>query len=155
MNLLRAVRPAVAVLLATSLLTLSACKDDAVSPDDEPEVASMRLVIGGQTITISDAGVVSPATPLVLPLGGTTITAAFLKANGEPNDNVTTADFQLNVTIGSGIPVTFTRSTTNAFAGTLNVTGIASGVQLRFALFHIEEQHEDFGPFPVTFTLGR
>lgn len=129
------------------LLVASAC-DESTSPEhDEPEVESMRLVIGSQTVTVTPAGVTGG--PIVLAVGANTITATFLNAEGEPDDHVSAAEFQLNVEVLGGAPITFQRSTTNPFAGTLTASATVQGAQLRFALFHIEEQHEDFGPFTV------
>ncbi len=136
-------------------LSMSACKDDATGLDDhdEPEVASVRLTIGGQVITISDNGTVSPSGTIVLPVAASTITAEFLDDAGAPIDELSPAEFQLNVTVAPTAAATFARSTTNPFAGTLTPAAAAENVTVRFSLFHLEEQHEDFGPFPVTFAF--
>lgn len=155
MSLFVSARRAPLGLALAATMLLGACKDDHAGPHDhEVEVHAMRLEVAGQVVTVSDNGTVTPSTPIVLPLGASTITATFLDDDGRPTDDVNPVDFQLNVTVPSGAPVTFTRSTTNPFAGTLQVTGSATNVDLRFSLFHLDEQHEDFGPFPVRFTLG-
>jgi hypothetical protein len=149
----RSPRRVIGMMAAALALSLGACKDDATGiEEDEPEVESMRLTIAGQTVTIAANGAVTGA-PVTLPVGTHAISAQFLDTAGQPVDGVDAVEFQLNVTIPSGSPVTFTRSTTNAFAGTLTVSAAAATVALRFALFHVEEQHEDFGPFPVSFTF--
>ncbi len=147
-------RPYRILALAAVALSLSACKDDATGLDDDHEihVASMRLTIAGQPITIAENGTVTGG-PVTLAAGTHSVSAVFLDDDGQPSDDVSAVEFQLNVTIPGGAPVTFTRSTTNPFAGTFTVTGAAQGTQIRFSLYHIEEQHEDFGPFPVTFTF--
>jgi hypothetical protein len=136
-----------ALVAAAILLTVSAC-DETLSPDGEPAVESMRLVIGSQTVTVSPSGVTGG--PIDLGTGANTVTAFFLGANGLPDPNVSAAAFQLNVQVLGGAPITFQRSATNPFAGTLTATAAVQGAQIRFSLFHIEEQHEDFGPFTVT-----
>jgi len=148
-------RRALALLTAVFTLSLAACKDDASGLDDhdEPEIEEMRLTIAGQVITVSDNGTVTPAGPIILPLGASSVSAQFLDHDGRPDDHVTAVEFQLNVLPADGAPVTFARSTTNPFAGTLTATSAAEGVVIRFSLFHIEEQHNDFGPFPVTFAF--
>jgi hypothetical protein len=149
-------RRSVALIAAAFALSLAACKDDATGADDhdhEPEIEEMRLSIAGQVITVSDNGTVSPAGPIILPVGTSSVSAQFLDHDGQPDDHVTAAEFQLNVLPATGAPVSFTRSTTNPFAGTLTATTAAENVVIRFSLFHIEEQHNDFGPFPVTFSF--
>jgi hypothetical protein len=147
-------RRALGLALAALALTMSACKDDATGIDDDHDlhVESMRLTIAGQTITVAENGTVTGG-PVNLAAGQHNITAVFLDDEGQPADDVTAIEFQLNVTIPNGTPVTFARSTTNPFAGTFTVTGAQQGAAIRFSLYHIEEQHEDFGPFPVTFNF--
>jgi len=142
-------RTLVAALVA---LSLTACKDDA-SGSNEPDVDLMRLTIAGQVITVSDNGTVTPSGPIVLPVGTSSVSAQFLDATGVPAPQVTPVEFQLNVLPAAGAPVSFSRSTTNALAGTITASGAAEGVAIRFSLYHIPEQHDDFGPFPVTFSF--
>lgn len=59
--------------------------------------------------------------------------------------------FELAVEIDDESIVTFTRA--SAFAGTLNKVA-AGSTSATFALFHVEEGHEDFGPFPVPITVN-
>ena len=135
-----------AVLLA--LGTTAAC-DDPIDVDDEPEVTTIRVTAtrpGGQTETISvTANSQSPAT-VNLP-SGTTITAAFLRADGSVETLVNANDFELRVApVTSG--VTFTR--TGPFAGTLNAS-TAGTKTVNLELFHLEEGHPEL-TFPLTFT---
>lgn len=136
-----------AVLVAG--LALGACGDDPAAPDDEPKVATMRLVVGAQTVNVSEGGVVTGG-PIVLATGvDVPVVATFLRANGSPDPLVTSATFRLDVQPGTSA-VTFTR--TGPFAGTLR--GAQSGTtQLSFSLFHLEEGHPDFGPFTVPATV--
>ena len=126
-------------------LWVGACDDDPVAQEPEPEVATMRLTVGTQTITVSDNGTVTGGPIMVT--GTVTISAEFLRADGTPDPLVTAAEFQLNADPANTGTVTFTR--TSEFAGTL--TGVSAGTtEIEFSLFHKAEQHEDFGPFPVS-----
>jgi hypothetical protein len=147
-------RRLLSLLPVVMVLAMSACKDDSTGlDDDEPEVASVRLTIGTQVITISDNGTVSPTGTIVLPVGTSNVSAVWLDVTGAPIEDLSRTEFQLNLTVSTAGAATFARSTTDPFAGTLTATAPAAGVVIRFALFHLEEQHEDFGPFPVTFTF--
>ncbi len=134
-------------LVAATLLLFvaTACKDSTSSEDDEPEIASMRLTVGGASVTVAENGAVTGG-PLRITTANQTLTAAFLKADGTPEDKVTSdPSFRLEVTGGTG--VTFTRSA--PFTGTIR--GAAAGsTTVTFSLFHTTENHNDFGPFPVT-----
>jgi hypothetical protein len=140
-------RPALAALFATLLVTAS-CESDIIDGfiDGEPNVGSMRISTGTQTITINSAGTVTGG-PLILGFGSTvTITATFLTPDGDPDPNVTQASFQLNVT--SSNLVSFQRNNVNPFAGTLTALGRGT-TQLTFSLYDLEEQEDNFGPWTV------
>ena len=138
-------------LVAVTLLTAmggAACSAD---EEAEPDVASLRLTVGNQTINVSDNGTVTGG-PITLTAGGNaTVTAAFLNAAGTQDPIAHGADFQLNATPASTATVTFAR--TGAFTGTLN--GVAAGTTtLEVSLFHTVEMHADFGPFDVPVTVN-
>lgn len=141
------------VTLAAATLLVAACSDSTDPDDQENEVVTMRLTVGTQVVNVSDNGTVTGG-PLVLAVGANTITAAFLKANGQPDEHVVPAEYQLNVVIDGGAPITFTRSTTNPFSGTLTASATVTGATLQFSLYHLEEDHDDFGPFPVTVNVN-
>ncbi len=128
-------------VLAATVLALGACSDD---EGHEVEVESMRITVGGQVINVNATGAVTGG-PIALVNGvGEAVTVEFLDAGGG-NALVDHADdFQANITTPAG--VTFTR--TGPFAGTLTGTAVGT-VNVAFELFHIEENHEDFGPFNV------
>jgi hypothetical protein len=132
------------------ILAFAACGDDPVAQEEDPAdaVVAMRLVVGSQTITVSDNGTVTGG-PIVLPRGNTTITASFLD---DANAVVTGLDeFRLEVTTDNAAVASFTR--TSAFVG--NLVGSAAGQTiLRFSLWHIAEGHNDFGPLPVSTTVN-
>ena len=135
-----------AVLL--SLGATTAC-DDPIDVDDEPEVTTIRVTAvkpGGQTEMISVTANSQNPTTVNLP-SGTTITAAFLRADGSVEPLVNATGFELRVTpITSG--VTFTR--TGPFAGTLNAS-TAGSKTVNLELYHLGEGHEEI-TFPLTFT---
>lgn len=148
MHVIRSSRRAAALVFAAVALSTTACSDD--HDHDEPEVESMRLTIAGQApITISSTGVQS-GTLNIVQGSATTITVEFLDA---ANANAITdhvEDFQAQVTPAAGSGLTFAR--TGAFSGTL--TGTLTGSRtVALALLHIEENHEDFGPFNVNFNV--
>jgi hypothetical protein len=141
--------------LSLALLAAStvACSDDElVSSEPEPQVATMRLTVnttaGTSTVNVSENGTVTGG-PLLIANNGT-LTAQFLRADGTPDPIAAGFEFELRMTPAAPANLTFTR--TGQFAGTLTVTGLASNATTtaQFALFHIAETHEDFGPFPVT-----
>jgi hypothetical protein len=119
---------------------------DSTAPDDHEELPhELRLTIGSQVITINDSGVVTGG-PIMIPVGSTTITAVFLDDEDAVMD-LSADEYELRVVSDNTAVASFNR--TSAFAGTL-VGGTAGQTILAFSLFHIEEQHEDFGPFDVT-----
>lgn len=133
-----------AALLA---LTVAAGCRGITDNDDEPDIAAVRLTIGGaQTVTINrETGAQSGA--VTLPVGTTTIAAVALNASGQVEPLVTAADFELRIAPVT-TNVTFVR--TGPFAGTLTRT--ASGAAtVRVSLYHTGEGHEDFGPHNLTF----
>lgn len=125
------------------LFAATACKESTSTEEDEPEVATMRLTVGSQTVTVAENGAVTGG-PLRITTAAQTLTAAFLKADGSPETLVNSDVFRLEVTGGTG--VTFTRA--SQFAGSIRGTA-AGNTTVSFSLFHTEENHNDFGPFPV------
>lgn len=126
-----------ALMLALSL-SAAACDDGPTEADDEPEVESIRLTVGGtQTVTLTDN---SQSGPVRIPANtAVPVTAEFLRANGTPDPLVNTQDFRLDVTpLGGG--VSFQR--TAPFGGTIIATETGSR-NVRVELFHIGEGHEE------------
>jgi hypothetical protein len=124
-------------------VTAVACKESTDPEEDEPEVASMRLAVGASSVTVAENGTVTGG-PLRITTADQALTATFLKGDGTPETRVTAAEFRLDVTGGTGI--TFSR--TGPFGG--NLKGASAGtVTVNFSLFHLIENHADFGPFPV------
>jgi hypothetical protein len=137
-------RVAFALIAATAFV---ACDDDPAEPDPEPQVASVRLTVGANSVTITTTS--SPT--LTVASGSNTVAAEWLKADGTVESLVTDAEFELRINQVTGTNLTWTA--TGARSGTLAVTGLAAGASTaaQVRLFHKVEQHEDFGP--ITFTV--
>lgn len=141
-----------ALLLATAM---GACKDSTGDAGDaEPDVATMRLTVTGQApVSVSANGTVTGG-PLRVGVGESVVTATWLRADGTVDPNVTTAKFQLKVTVPATITgLAFARNATNPFSGTFSAQA-AGTVNAQFSLLHVEENHEDFGPFTVPVVIG-
>jgi hypothetical protein len=141
-------RSSAIALTFLALGAFNACSDDdPVEPDEEPEVASLRLTVGTNSVTISTTQ--SPT--LNVASGSNNVTAEWLKADGTVETRVTDAEFELRIAQATGSNLTWTPS--SARAGTLVVTGLSGGATAaaQVSLFHKEEQHDDFGP--LTFTI--
>ncbi len=131
-----------ALVVAALSLFAAACKDDA--DDHHAEVDFMRITITGQpAVTVNSTG--TPSGTLTITQGvATEFTVEFLDANMQDALGDEADEFQVNVAPGAGI--TFAR--TGAFTGTL--TGSAAGtVAVSFAMFHLADGEEEFGPFDV------
>jgi hypothetical protein len=137
-------------LLVPMLLVAAAACSDSTEPEPEPEVATMRLIIGGtDTVTVAENGAVTGG-PITID-ATTSIAAEWLRDDGTPDPIVDGATFELAVVVANTGIVTFTR--TGAFAGTL--TKVAAGTtSATFGLLHVDEGHEDFGPFPVSIVVN-
>jgi hypothetical protein len=131
-----------AALVLMLAVGLAAC-GDSTDPEPEPEVATLRLLIGAaaeDTVLVDIASGDVTGGPITIS-ADTDIRAEFLRDDGSTETLVTAADFRLDVTSANESLVTFTR--TSAFAGTLHKVAIG-GTSLTFALFHLEEQHNEF-----------
>jgi hypothetical protein len=134
--------------LAAGLLCAGCAGEE---PDVEPTVTAIRLLVGAQTVEVSDNGTVTGG-PIQLSAGqDVTLTATFLGAAGAVETGISAAEFEIRVEPADEGIVSFTR--TGAFAGTL-AGGSAGSTTVAVALFHLVEMHEDFGPFNVPVTVG-
>lgn len=149
------------LLAALAVAALGACNDP-VSADDDgddhghaDEVASMRLAVtpaGGATTiyALSTNGVLTPS-PLRLPVGAATVAVDFLDEGGAViTDELHDDEYEFRFTaLPAG--VTFARS--GAYAGTFSATTAGTGT-MRPLLWHLEEGHEDLGPWPIAVQIG-
>ena len=151
----RAIRfVAVAAAPATMALGVGSCASD-TSPANQSEtnVAIMRLTVANQQVTVDQTGNVTGG-PIVLRAGiPASVTAEFLTATGETDPRVVRATYQLNGAVEGSEPVTFTRSTTDPFAGTLVCNTPNVNAHVRFSLYNVELQHDTWGPFEVSISV--
>ena len=141
----------VAALLA-AVISMSACSDsDPADAGDEPNVASIVLTVGGQTVTWTRATGAVTGGPIIISAGSTNpVSATFLMANGSADPLVTSATFELRVT-PANTTVTFAR--TGAFTGTLTGAAAPGNTSATFALFHLAEGHNEYD-FSVPITVA-
>jgi hypothetical protein len=112
------------------------CGDDDIA---EPDVQTIRLVVGANTYDI-DAGAVVPVT-IMIGRTANAVSATFLRPNGQPETLVNATEFELRLDGLSNI-ATFTR--TGAFTGTLTGVTVGTDTDVAVRLFHLEEMHADF-----------
>lgn len=128
------------LLPVAAIALFAGCDDDPTPPDPEPEVATMRISIGAQTINVATTNCAVTGGPIAIS-ANTVFTISWLLADGTPEPLVTSADFRADVTPANVGVVTFVRS--GAFAGTLNRVA-AGATTVNFALFHLGEGHNEF-----------
>ena len=127
----------IALIAATAM---AACNDDdPAAPEEEPEIGSVRLTVGANSVTISTTQ--SPT--LTVASGSNAVTAEWFKPDGSVETLVTDADFELRIAQASGTNLTWTA--TGARSGTLAVSGLAAGASTaaRVSLFHKGEGHTE------------
>jgi hypothetical protein len=133
-------------MLAASVLAIAACTDD--EHGHEAEVDFMRITVGAQEVMVNSTGAVTGGPISIVSGAVTAVSVEFLDADMDDALGAHADDYQVNITTPAN--VTFAR--TGPFAGTL--TGGTVGTNnLAISLFHIEENHEDFGPFNVSVTV--
>jgi hypothetical protein len=149
------------MLLASALLSgaLAGCNSSTDAGGLEPDVSRMVITVGdvgspGKDFPATDATNGFAGATADVPLGLVHVSASFFRANGTRESNVTEGDFQLRAaSSASGQPlpagISFERS--GAFSG--SVTGLAEGqtVTIYFSLYHVSQEHTDFGPYPLNF----
>jgi len=125
---------------ALALLSVVAACKDSTGSDPEPEIASVRITVGAQVVTISETG--QQTGTLSVPLTSTPVAVAWLRADGSVDPVVNSAEFEVRMLPQGSTGITFTPA--GPFAGTLTAT--TSGQKtVRVQLYHLEEQHDEFG----------
>ena len=128
---------------ALGLALLATACEDKTGPDeeDEPDVATIQLLIGTQTVSINTGNGVVTGGPINLALNSSSlVTATFLRANGTADPIVTPTDFELRVEQAT-TGITFTR--TGPFAGTLRGTTAGNG-SAKFILYSTDHGHPEY-----------
>jgi hypothetical protein len=137
------------VAVLALLVVASSCGDSTEPEEDEPSVTQLRLTIGSTTKTFT--GAAGEDRSFTVARGANAVTARWLRVDGTDDPVATTATFTLRVVPSSG-SITYTPSATQSFTGTLNVSAAVTNAPTTFALFHVAEGHEDFGPITINIT---
>jgi len=144
-------------ILSLVALALAAVGCNDITAVDEhghaDEIVAMRLTVetadGTTSHHLTDGGVLTPS-PLRLPVGTATIAVEFLDEAGAVVDDI--HDDEYEIRFAGGPPgLAFARG--GPFAGTFTATSAGSGT-LEIALFHLEEAHEELGPYFLAVTIG-
>ena len=146
-------RRAARMLVGLATLSVAVACNDSTGPDDDhaEEVAEIRLVVTppagtATTYAIAANGAMTP-TPIALRVGTSTVTAQVFDEDGVNITSELGDDFQVRLYNLTG-NLTFAR--TNAFSGTITAPAGSVGAQeMDVDLFHLEEEHADFGEFTV------
>lgn len=125
-------------------VAFTACRESTDPGDPEPEVATIRLTVGANVVSIAENGAVTGG-PLRITTTDQVLTADFLRADGTPDPLVTSVAHRLDLAASAGI--TFTP--TSAFMGSIRGATAGTTGTIQVSLFHVEEGHADLGPFPV------
>jgi hypothetical protein len=125
---------------ALALLSIAAACKDSTGSDPEPQIASVRVTVGAQVVTISETG--QQTGTLTVPRASTPVTVAWLRADGSADPVVNSQDFEVRMIAQGSTGISFTPA--GPFAGTLAAT--TSGQKtVRVQLYHLAEQHDEFG----------
>lgn len=133
------------VLPLALALGVTACNDDPTEPE-EPEIGTMRLTVGTQTLTYTEGG--GPTT-LMISGASTPVSATFLDSGGAAL-TLDGTEFEIQLIPANTGVLTFNRTT--PFSGTLNRVSAGTTV-VQIGVFHKLEGHFDFGTFDVSFTV--
>lgn len=135
--------------LSLALTATAACDRDEL-PEPEPEIARVVFSINGSSFTVNDAGVVTNGSTSIR-VGAHQITAVAYDDRGVVIDEVANGIFELRGTSTNTAILEFTKG--NAMlTGTLRAKAAGSAA-VSFGLWHLEENHEDWGPFAINFTV--
>lgn len=136
--------------LVLALAVTAACGNDEL-PEPEPEIAEVVFRIDGAVaFTVNGAGVVTSGSTAI-PLGVHQLRAAAFDEDGNPVDEVADGIFELRGTNVNPATLEFTKGN-GLLTGSLNAKQGGSA-SVRLELWHLEEDHEDWGPFTVQFIV--
>lgn len=132
------IRRAVPVLAAALALSLGACDGDSTgSGGSHPDVSAVRLTLGAQSVTVTEAGVQSGS--LNLPAGDNAVTVAWLNSSGAVIPSFSQVVTLQIVPVGTGTGVSFEAAGTSGGRLTSTTPG-AKTVTVRL----LHGDHADF-----------
>jgi hypothetical protein len=139
------IRRAAPALFAVLALSLGACDPESPTDNDHPDVGSVRLTVGAQSITVNEAG--AQTGTLTVPVGESSVAVAWLDSNGAAASFHQVVTMQI-VAVGAGTGVSFVSAGT---VGGLLTTTSAGAKTVTVRLIHGD--HTEFSQ-NVTFTVA-
>lgn len=141
--------------IVAALFAAVACSDT-TNPKPEPDIASMRIVVGSgaSALTVNVSGSCVASQPISITVNTTTaMTVTFLNAAGQPDPVANDpAIFRLagNADVPGGpepapTPTSIVWARTGPFAGTLRGSVATTSGSVALSALHIDEGHADFG----------
>ncbi|HEX5872644.1 MAG TPA: hypothetical protein VFY65_19575 [Longimicrobium sp.] len=98
------VRRAAPVLFAALALSLGACDPETPTRNDHPDIAAVRLTVGAQSVTVTEAG--SQTGTLTVAPGESAVSVAWLDSGGSAISFSQVVTMQI-VAVGGGTGVSF------------------------------------------------
>jgi hypothetical protein len=139
--------------MVAAVALMAACGGSPADEDHDhaDEIATWRVTIAGAVALLNgeSGAFISGTNPLVIS-GQQAFQIEFLDDDGNSIDADLQDEFEIRVAPANGTLVTFAR--TGAFTGL--VTRMGSGTTtLGLTLFHLEEDHAERGPFPLSVSM--
>lgn len=131
---------ALRVAATVALVGFTAACNGSTDAEPEPDIATVRITVGAQTVSISETGQQSGT--LTIAQGSTPVTVAWLSPGGSVDPVVNSEEFEVRMIAQGSTGITFTPA--GPFAGTLNATSAGQKV-VQVQLYHLEEAHDEFG----------
>lgn len=135
MLFVRKIRRAAPVLFAALALSVGACDPETPTRNDHPDVASVRLTVGSQTVTVTESGQTGT---LTVPQGQSTVGITWLDSGGSTITFTQVVTLQI-VSVTAGTGVSFAAS---GLGGGLLTTTSAGQKSVTVRLIHGD--HPDF-----------
>jgi hypothetical protein len=152
------------IAIAIALLTVAGCKDVS-DPEPEPEIETLQLTVSTpnpQTITVAtNPGCAVTNGPIMIPINtAVAISASFRNAANQPDPIANNLlIFRLSGSDNphgaepAPTPSTIEWTRTGPFSGILNGSVATTAGSVQFSAFHLEEEHEDWGPCTIPITV--
>lgn len=138
-------RRSISIAMMAAVALTAACDDDEDDPpaNNEPDIATMRVTVDETVVDFTGGCTPSVASVTIATEGGA-VQASFLRGDGTAEPLVTSPNFELRVEPAER----FTRI--DGFSGTLSGGEAGTSDQVSFSLYHVPEDHVDFGPCSLT-----